>query len=196
MHARRCEPEDDIAGGDGFSSDSLSSFDGADGEAREIVVAIGVHARHLRGLAADEGAAGLAAAGSDAGDDGCSGRDVEPAAGKVIEEEEGFGALHDEVVDAHGHEVDADGVVPAGRDGDLELGAHAIGRGDEDRIAKAGSLGIEEGAEAAEAGGGAAARRRPRQRLDRLDQRVAGIDIDTGRLVGPAVYGVLPGDAL
>jgi hypothetical protein len=132
----------------------------------------------------------------DAGDHGFSHREIETAAGEVVEEEQRLGALHDEIVDAHGDEIDADGVVPAGGDRQLELGADAVRRGDEKGIAIAGGLRIEDGPEAAERGRGAAARGGPRQRLDRLDQGVAGIDVDSGRLVGEAVYGVLPGDAL
>jgi hypothetical protein len=90
--------------------------------------------------------------------------------------------------------------VPAGGDGELELGADAICGGDEQGIAIAGGLEIEEGAEAAEPGGAAGARGGAGKRLDRLDQGIAGIDVDAGRFVGPgvrpAVYGILPGDAL
>jgi hypothetical protein len=86
--------------------------------------------------------------------------------------------------------------VLAGGDRQLELGADAVGRGDEDGIAIACRLRIEEGAEAAERGRRSSAGGRARQRLDRLDQRIAGIDVDPGGFVGEAVYGVLPGDAL
>jgi hypothetical protein len=79
---------------------------------------------------------------------------------------------------------------------ELELGSDAVGRGDEDGIAIAGGLRVEEGAETAEGRGRAGSRGSARQRLDRLDQRIAGIDVDPRRLVGEAVYGVLPGDAL
>jgi hypothetical protein len=41
-------------------------FHGADGEAGEVVFAVGVHARHLRGLAADQRTAGQFAAACDA----------------------------------------------------------------------------------------------------------------------------------
>lgn len=47
----------------------------------------------------------------------------------VVEEEQRFGALHHEVVDRHGDEIDPDAVVDAGLDGDLDLGADAICRG-------------------------------------------------------------------
>jgi len=86
--------------------------------------------------------------------------------------------------------------VAAGRNGELELGADTVGGGDQDRVAIAGGLGVEEGAEAAEAGRRPAAGGGARQRLDRLDQGVAGVEVDPGGFVGPAVYGVLPGDAL
>ena len=61
---------------------------------------------------------------------------VELAGGEIVEEEQRLGALHDEVVDAHRDEVDADRVVHAGLDGDLELGADAVGGRDQDRILK------------------------------------------------------------
>jgi hypothetical protein len=86
--------------------------------------------------------------------------------------------------------------VLAGGDRQLELGADAVGSGDEDGIAIAGGLRIEEGAETAEGRRRAAARGRAGERLDRLDQRSAGVDVDPGGFVGQAVYGVLPGDAL
>ena len=78
--------------------------------------------------------------------------DVELAGGEVVEEEQRLGALHDDVVDAHGDEVDADGVVAAGLDGELELGADAVGAGDQHRVLVAARLEVEQGAEAADAG--------------------------------------------
>ena len=71
-------------------------------------------------------------------------------------------------------------VVPARVDGDLELGADAVVRRDEDRILEAGAFQIEQAAEAAEVRVGAGPARRFGQRLDRRDQRVAGIDVDAG----------------
>jgi len=45
---------------------TLDFFDHADGEAGQIVLAVGIHAGHLGGFAADQRAAGLFAAGGDA----------------------------------------------------------------------------------------------------------------------------------
>ena len=64
--------------------------------------------------------------------------DVEPAGREIVEEEQRLGALHDQVVDAHRHQVDADRVVQAGLDGELQLGADAVGGGDQDRVGEAG----------------------------------------------------------
>jgi hypothetical protein len=104
--------------------------------------------------------------------------------------------LDNEVVDAHRDEIDTDAVVPPGGNCDLELGAHAIGGGDEDRILVARGLQVEERAEAAEARVAAWPRRRPGERLDGLDQSVAGIDVDAGIAVILPLYGALARDRL
>ena len=60
---------------------------------------------------------------------------LELAAGEIVEEKQRLGALHHEIVDRHGDKIDADGVMTAGLDRDLDLGADAVGGGDQDRIA-------------------------------------------------------------
>ena len=109
------------------------------------------------------------------------------AGGEIVEEEQRLGALHHQVVDAHRDQVDADGVVQAGLDRELQLGADAVGGGDQDRVGEAGRLQVEQRAEAAQAAQHAGPRGGARQRLDRLDQRIAGIDIDAGRAIGQAI---------
>ena len=96
--------------------------------------------------------------------------------------------MHHEIVDRHGDEVDADGVVHAGFDRDLDLGADAVGGGDQHRILEARALEIEQSAEAADLGVGAGPRRRLHQRLDQLHHAVAGIDIDAGLRIGEALF--------
>ena len=81
--------------------------------------------------------------------------DVELAGGEIVEEEQRLGALHDDVVDAHRDEVDADRRVDAGVDGDLELGADAVIGGDQHRIDETGRLEVEQAAKAADFGIGA-----------------------------------------
>ena len=68
--ARRGEAEHDVALGDQVAArQDAAALDGTDGEAGEIEVAAAVEARHLRGLAADQRAAGQPAALADPGDD-------------------------------------------------------------------------------------------------------------------------------
>ena len=117
---------------------------GADREAGEVVVAVGVHARHLRRLAADQRAAGLRQPSAMPATTARACVDVELAGGEVVEEEQRLGALHHDVVDAHRHQVDADRVVDARLDRDLELGADAVGAGDQHRIAEARRLQVEQ----------------------------------------------------
>ena len=62
MDARTGEPEDDVAGRDARAGQHLGPLDRADAEAGEVIVAGGIHAGHFGGLAADQRAAGLAAA--------------------------------------------------------------------------------------------------------------------------------------
>jgi hypothetical protein len=76
-----------------------------------------------------------------------------------------------------------------GRDRDLELGADAVRRGDENRILESGGLRVEEPAKAAERGVRARPRGGARQGLDAVDQPVAGIDIDPCVAIGEAGFG-------
>ena len=58
--------------------------------------------------------------------------------GHVVEQEEGLGADAHEVVDAHGHEVEAEGVEAPDGPGDEGLGADAVGAGHEHRVGGSG----------------------------------------------------------
>ena len=68
--------------------------------------------------------------------------------------------------------------MQAGLDRDLDLGADAVGGGDQDRVLEAGRLEVEQAAEAADLGVGAGPRGGAHHRLDQIDQPVARVDID------------------
>ena len=112
--------------------------------------------------------------------------------GEVVEEEQRLGALHEDVVDAHRDEVDADRVVAVERERELELGADAVGAGDEHRLAVA-LADLDQRAEAADAGEHLGAQRALGERLDALDQRVAGVDVDAGVAIGKRGVGTVGG---
>ncbi len=104
------------------------------------------------------------------------------AGGVVVEEEQGLGAADHEVVHAHGDEVDTDGLVLLELQGQLQLGADAVGAGDQHRLLVAGRD-FAEGAKAAQAAHDFRARSALGDALDAFDQCFTGVDVYTGVLV-------------
>ncbi|RUP49419.1 hypothetical protein BC936DRAFT_142562 [Jimgerdemannia flammicorona] len=98
---------------------------------------------HLCRLAAYERRAGLQATVHHAPDEVGRDVDLELAAREVIKEEQRFRALHNQVVDVHGHKVNPHRVVDIRRVRDLELGPDAVRGRYEDRVTKAGGLEVE-----------------------------------------------------
>ena len=152
MHAGRCKSDHHVARRDIAARQQVVAAHRADGEAGKVVVAGLIHAGHFRGLTADQRADALRGTGGNAFDHHRSDRRIELAAGEVVEEEQRLGPLHHEVVDRHGDEIDADRIVTRRFDRDFDLGADAVGRSDQDCIGEAGSLEIEQAAEAADLG--------------------------------------------
>ncbi len=104
----------------------LVCFDHADGGGGHIVVIWVHHTWVLSGLAAQQGCTGLDAAFGDAADDVCDFLRHHFSGGDIVLQEQWLSTAHDEVVDAHGHQVDADGVVLIHRLGDNKLRTHAV----------------------------------------------------------------------
>ena len=153
----------------------------------EIKIACGVEAGHFGGFAAREHAAGLPASFRDPRDDACAVSGAELAGRVVIEKQQRLGALGQEVVHTHGHQVDANRIKEASLDSDLQFSAHAVGGGQQNRIAKAGGLEIERRGESAERPYGAGPLGGARGWLDEIDEAGAFVNIDAGRRVSEAV---------
>src|ERR1700674_5451821 len=98
MNAGGGEREDLIARGNILPRQQLLTLDRAERETREIVVAAGVEPRHLGGLAADERATRLPAAGRDSLDHFGGLFGIELAAGEIVEEQKRLRTLHHEIV--------------------------------------------------------------------------------------------------
>ena len=130
------------------------------------------------------------AAFRDTGHDRRGGFRIELAAGEIVQEEQRFGALHDEVVDRHRHQIDADAVMQASFDRDLDLGADSIGGRDQHGILEAGRLEVEQPTESADLGVGTGARGGTNHRFDQVDQTIAGVDIDARIRVSEPVFAV------
>jgi len=144
----------------------------------------------LRRLAADQYAAGLGAAVLNAGHHGGDPVGIDLARGDVVQHEERLGSEADQVVDAHGHQVDAHRVVAPGGLGHHELGADAVGRRHQHRMAETAYVEREAGPEATDAG---------HQPLHLFDGEIPGADVDAGPGVGrPVAFthaGQSPGSA-
>jgi hypothetical protein len=72
------------------------------------------------------------------------------ADGDIIQEKQRLCAAADDVVDAHGHAVDAHGVMLVHQLRNAEFGSHAVGAGDQHRLGHALQLGSKQAAEAAD----------------------------------------------
>ena len=149
----------------------------ADDEPGDVVFAVGVEPRHLGGLAAEQRAAVLAAGARHARDDLLGDVGRQPAGRQVVEKEQRPRALHEDVVDAVIDEVGADRVVHAGHERDLELGADAVGAGDEHRVRRR-PVEREQPAERSDARQHAGRVGAARERLDAPHGFVAGVDVD------------------
>ena len=105
--------------------------------------------------------------------------------------------LHDQVIDVHGNQVDADRVIFFQFGGDLDFGPHAVGAGDEDRllvIAGEESFIVVQAEQARESamftqharGMGALA-----EVADAIDHRIASVNINAGGFVCEGCGGIM-----
>ena len=91
-----------------------------------------------------------------------------------------------QIVDAHRHQVDADGVVTAGRSSHHGLGAHTVGGGHQHRVGVARRGGVEETPESAQAPHHTGPMGGRHRRSDATHRFLAGVDADPSGGVGLA----------
>ena len=111
VEARGGEPEEHVAGNDPVGTEDAVALDHPEGEPGQVVGVGGHRAGVLGRLPAEQGAASPAAALGHPSDDGRHPVGVDPADGQVVEHEQRLGPADHHVVDDHGDQVDADGVV-------------------------------------------------------------------------------------
>ncbi len=128
------EGDQQVSGLDAPPIDQLRAFDRTDDEPGDIVFAVRVEPGHFGGLSAEQRASVLVARRRQAFDDLHGHIGIEPAGGEIIEEEQRHRALDQDVVDAVIHEIAADRVVDTGHECHAQLGADAVGAGNEHRI--------------------------------------------------------------
>ena len=159
------------------------ALDDPDREPGQVHLAGGQLSGVLGQLAAQDGAPGLATTVGYPAHDGRHRLGVETAPELVIEKEERLGPLADEVVDAHGHQVDADGAQALRLYGHGQLRPDAVRRSDQHRLVVTGGQG-EQASEPADAADHLRSGGTPDSRAYEPDRLLAGVDVHTGGGVG------------
>jgi hypothetical protein len=140
------------------------------------------HAGHFGGFAAHQCAARQFATVADAGNDRCGYINIELAGGVIVEEEQWFCARDNQVVNTHGYQINANGVVFTQVHGQTEFGTHAISTGNQYRFAV--SLGnFTQSGKTAETCHHLRATGTFGYAFDSFDQGITGININTGIFV-------------
>ena len=180
MRAGGGQPQQPVAGRYLVAIENGVFLDHADTKTRQVIVTLAIHAGHLRGLSARQCRTSQDAAIGYALDDITGYLDIQMSGSIVIQEKQGLGAGDDDIVDTHGDQVDADGVVLADLQGQFQLGANPIGTRHQDRLAVAVQGNFEQGAKSTQATQYAGAQRAFCMGFDAIDEIIPGIDIDPG----------------
>ena len=150
MEAVAAEADDGVAGADFRTVEEFRAVHDADDGAGDIVFAFLIHAGHLGGFTADEGAASFLAGFGEAFEDLLENNGIELFTADVVEEKQGPGADDGDVIDAMVDEILADRVVAIGGEGDFEFRADAVHARDKHGVFHSPEVGTEEAAEAAD----------------------------------------------
>src|SRR4030095_9732594 len=128
VNSARHKTDEHIAGNDLGRLDDLRFLDNADNKAGEIVFAVGKIAGVLGGFAADQRAPRLSTTRGDAAHHRLGDFDIELAAHEVVKKKQRLSALSKNIVHAHRHQIDADGVVNSSHESDLEFCSDSVRR--------------------------------------------------------------------
>src|SRR5262249_16490073 len=121
----------------------MPAFNDANCKTGKIVVVISIDTGHLSRLATNQRTARFAATKPNPPATTGPYLRLEFAGGIIFEEEQRLGALHHQIIDRHGNEVDSDGIMTPCFDCNLYLCANTIIRCYQDRVFKPERLEIE-----------------------------------------------------
>ena len=138
MGPRRGDPHQTVPGADTLPFNNVLPVHDPHGKTRDVVDTVAIETGHLRGFPAQEGHPRFPAAPDHSPDQQGRHIGVQLAAGQVVQKEQGPGPVAEYVIGAHGYAVNSHGVVLFHPKGHVELGAHAVGPGNEYRLFHAG----------------------------------------------------------
>src|SRR4029077_17074043 len=180
MKTGRSQPNRGIAGHDASAIDNLGSIHYSNSEPCQVILALRIEGWHLGGFPTAQGAAGLTTALGDPLEHGRSLGDGKFSRREIIQEEQRLRPADHNVVHAHGHQIDPDGIVTIREEGDLQFRPDSISAGDKDWFGIAMGLQSKQSAEPAKVRQDFRTERGPHQWGNPVDELVACIDIDSG----------------
>src|SRR3546814_344090 len=150
MNAGGSEAKKHVSVRDPGSGQGLLPLNRTDAEARKIIIARRIHARHFGRFPADERATCLLATFGYGRDDAFGHIAFQLAGRIVIKKEKRLRSLYDQVVDTHGDKVDSHAVVPVMIDRKFQLRADAVIGRNQQRVLVSSGFQIEKAAKTAE----------------------------------------------
>ena len=134
VYAGGSDTDQHIAHFDFGAIDEFGLFYDSGRIARDVVFTVGIHTRHFCRFASYKGTTGLAASFRYTADNRLDLRRDVMSHCHVVQEDERFGSLRQNIVHAHRHGVNTDGVVFVHRKSDLQFGTNAVGSADQNRF--------------------------------------------------------------
>ena len=131
-----------------FAVDDLFFVYDTNREACQIVFIHRIETGHFGSFTANQSTFCLTAAFGDTGDDISNTGRIILAASNIVQEEHGTCTAADDIIDAHSHTVDTDGVMLVHQEGQLQLSTNTIGTGNQNRLLHAGHIGSKHTAKA------------------------------------------------
>ena len=179
MDSRGSDAQKDVTSCHLRAVDETALLDHTGCETGDVIFTVSIHARHLGGFAAHKGATGLAAAFGHTGDYRLDHLGTGLSLGYIIQEEERLGSLRQDVVHAHGHRVDANGVVLVHGECYLQFRPDSVGSAYKHRFLVAQRSEVEHTPEGADAAHYSGAVGGSDVLLDAAYHFVAGFEVDT-----------------
>ena len=134
MNAGRRKTENDVAFLYHAAVNHLGLLNAAYSKAGNIIFTLRIEAVHLGSFAANKCTAGLLAGTGNALYDFSYSFRIKLAYCKIVEEEQGLRTLNNDIVYTHGYGILTDGVMLVQEECQLQLGAYAVGTGNQHRL--------------------------------------------------------------
>ena len=134
VYAGGSNTDQHIANFDFGAIDKFGLFYHASRIARDVVFAVGIHTRHFCRFSTYKGTSGLTASFRYTADDRLYLGGNVMSHCHVVQKDERFCSLRQDIVHAHRHGVNTDGVVFVHRKSDLQFGTHSVCSANQNRF--------------------------------------------------------------